>query len=104
MSSPIKAIEVAATVADRGQLRLDEALMEVGPGRVRVIVLLPENADIQEREWIGAASRGPAFDFLKDSSEDIYTPPDGKPFHDEDRPGASNTTSSHIQATQRVSF
>ena len=53
-----------------------------GPARVRVIVFMPEEADIDEKEWLLAASRNPAFDFLKKSEEDIYTLADGRPFHD----------------------
>lgn len=38
---------------------------------------------IDEREWLHAAASNPAFDFLKDPEEDIYTLADGKPFHDQ---------------------
>jgi hypothetical protein len=48
-----------------------------------VIILLPEEAEIDEREWLQAASANKAFDFLKEPVEDIYTIADGKPFHDE---------------------
>lgn len=40
-------------------------------------------ADIDEEEWLYAAASNPAFDFLKEPEEDIYTSADGKPFHDE---------------------
>jgi hypothetical protein len=62
---------------------LDEPLPVAGPARVRVIILLPEEAEIDEREWLQAASANKAFDFLKEPVEDIYTIADGKPFHDE---------------------
>ena len=65
------------------QLRLDEPLHIPEQSRVRVIVLVPEAEDISEGAWTKAASAGPAFDFLKDSTEDIYTVADGKPFHDQ---------------------
>ena len=84
MEPAMKAIEVTGTVDERGQLRLDEALPATGPGRVRVIVLFPEEADIDESEWLRSAASNPAFDFLKDSAEDIYTSTDGKPFHDKE--------------------
>lgn len=35
-----------------------------------------------EAEWLHAAAHNPAFDFLKDAAEDIYSPTDGEPFRD----------------------
>ena len=35
---------------------------------------------LDEIEWLRSASANPAFDFLKDSKENIYTDADGKPF------------------------
>ena len=61
----------------------DETLPVVGPTRVRVSHLLPEESDINETEWLQAAAANPAFDFLKDPEEDIYTLSDGRPFYDE---------------------
>lgn len=83
MESAMKAIEATGTVDEQGQLYLDGPLTLIGPRRVRVIVLLPEEADIDidEREWLQAAASNPAFDFLKDPIEDIYTLIDGKPFY-----------------------
>jgi hypothetical protein len=48
-----------------------------------VIVLVPDEADIPEAAWTKAAAASPAFDFLKDAAEDIYTSADGTPFHDQ---------------------
>ena len=42
-----------------------------------------EVLDILDATWAKAAAASPAFDFLKDAAEDIYTFADGKPFHDE---------------------
>ncbi len=42
--------------------------------------LLPDQTDIDEREWLRAAATNPAFDFLKEPEEDIYTLANGKPF------------------------
>jgi len=44
--------------------------------------LLPEESDINETEWLQAAAANPAFDFLKDPEEDVYTLSDGEPFYD----------------------
>jgi hypothetical protein len=43
-----------------------------------------EEGEIDEIEWLRAAATNPAFDFLKDPEEDIYTLEDGKPFNDEE--------------------
>jgi hypothetical protein len=80
MSAAIKAVEVAGTVDGAGHLVLDEPLTDVGPGRVRLIVLYGEAAEPSERDWLRAASTNPAFDFLRDPAEDIYTAADGMPF------------------------
>ena len=36
-----------------------------------------------EAEWLRAAASSPAFDFLNDPAEDVYSPTDGKPFHEQ---------------------
>ena len=82
MESAWKALEVAGTIDEQQQLHLDTPLPIAGPIRVRVIILIPEQTDIDEREWLRAAATNPALDFLKEPEEDIYTLADGKPFHD----------------------
>ena len=83
MEVATRAIETTGTVDVQRRLALDEPLPVVGPTRVRVIILLPEEADIDEMEWLRAASANPAFDFLKAPGEDIYTLADGRPFYDQ---------------------
>ena len=82
MENPLQAVELIGTIDEKGQLHLDEPISAVGQGRVRVI-LLPEEAGIGENEWLKAAASNPAFDFLKDPAEDIYTLDDGQPFNDQ---------------------
>jgi len=77
-----KAIEATGTIDAQRQLVLDEPLPVIGPTKVRVIILLPEEADIDEMEWLQAAAANPAFDFLKEPEEDIYPLSDGRPFDD----------------------
>lgn len=79
----MKAIEVTGTVDKRHRLLLDEPLPINGPSKVRIIILVNEEADISEKEWLKAAATNPAFDFLKAPEEDIYTITDGKPFYDQ---------------------
>jgi len=78
-----KAIETTGTIDAQHHLVLDETLPITGPTRVRVIILVPEETDINETEWLQAAAANPAFYFLKDPEEDIYTLSDGRPFYDE---------------------
>jgi hypothetical protein len=84
MEVPMTAIEMAGTVDENHQLQLDGVLPIEGPKRVRVIVLSPltENADDwNETDWLEASLSNPAFEYLRDSEEDIYTISDGKPFY-----------------------
>jgi hypothetical protein len=37
--------------------------------------------EIDEKEWLRLANTNPAFDFLKEPEEDIYTSENGRPFH-----------------------
>ena len=75
--------EVSGRIDAEGHLQLDEPLDAIKPGLVRVILLTDEDDEIDEREWLSAASKNPAFDFLNHPEEDIYTLSDGKPFYDE---------------------
>jgi hypothetical protein len=82
MESTGRAIEATGTVDRDHRLILDDPLPINGPSRVRVIILVPDDADMDEREWLASAAKNPAFDFLADSSEDIYTVSDGRTFDD----------------------
>ena len=82
MEGTMTAIEMTGTVDEHHQLQLDGLLPISGPRRVRVIVLYPLSDEWDEMEWLRAAARNPAFDFLSDPKEDIYSLTDGKPFHD----------------------
>ena len=83
MDSVLRAIEVEGAIDEQQQLHLDGPLPITGPSRVRVIILIPDSADISESEWLGAAVMNPAFDFLKEPGEDIYSIADGRPFDDQ---------------------
>ena len=77
----MKAIEITGIVDEQGQLRLDEPLSISASSKVRVIVLLPEKLNTDELEWLKSAAGSPSFDFLKDTTEDIYNLTDGKLFN-----------------------
>lgn len=76
----METIEVTGTVDEKGELRLDKPLETSQSGRVRVILVFTEEKDeISEQDWLKAAANNPAFAFLHDPEEDIYTLEDGKP-------------------------
>ncbi len=77
-----QAISTTGAIDSEGRLQVDTELPAFGPTRVQVIILFPEDAEIGEQAWVRAAAANPAFDFLRDAEEDIYTLTDGKPFHD----------------------
>ncbi len=83
METTMTAIEMTGRIDEHRQLRLDKPLPLSGPVRVRVIVLYPVDDEEEEAEWLQAASHNPAFDFLSEPEEDIYSLTDGAPFRDE---------------------
>ena len=80
----MNAIETTGTVSANYQITLDDKLPENAPQRVRVIVLFDVDGDINDADWMQAASQNAAFEFLSDEAEDIYTLADGKPVTDEE--------------------
>jgi hypothetical protein len=82
MASPWNAIEMTGTIDAQQHLKLDGDLPVAGPVRVKIIVLYPSSDEADEEQWMHAAAQNPAFDYLKESAEDIYSIKDGRPFHD----------------------
>lgn len=77
----MKAIEMVGTIEEGGRVRLDEPVPAAVGERVRLVVLVGED-EANEQEWLRAAARGGAFEFLNAPEEDLYTLRDGKPFDD----------------------
>ena len=79
----MRAIEINAKTDNHGHLKLNYPLQK-NDQKVRVIILIDDNADVDEDEklWLNVASSSPAFDFLKDPEENIYSIKDGEPFND----------------------
>jgi len=76
----MQSIETTGTIDSQGQLQLDQPLSNAKDQRVRVILLFAEpDGAIEEAEWNSAAAKNPAFAFLREEEEDIYTLNDGKP-------------------------
>ena len=78
----MKAIEIKSKTDKSGHLKIDYKLNKSNSD-VRVLILI--NDDITEHDeenlWLNSISTNPAFDFLRDSSEDIYSLKDGEPFN-----------------------
>jgi hypothetical protein len=83
MEATMAAVEMTGIVDEQQTLHIDEPVPFPGPRRVRVIILYPSIDEWDEVEWLRAAAHNPAFDYLKDAEEDIYTLNDGVPFNDE---------------------
>jgi succinyl-CoA synthetase alpha subunit len=78
----MKAIETTGQIDKEGNLHLSKPLLEKDK-KVKVIVLVPEGeSEEEELLWVKTQSKNPAFSFLEDPAEDIYSLKDGKPFHD----------------------
>jgi len=78
----MKAIETTGRIDKRGLLLLDNPL-QTREKKVKVIILMQEENELNdEKLWLTFISNNPAFDFLKDKEEDIYSLKNGKPFND----------------------
>ncbi|MGH9946559.1 MAG: hypothetical protein ACRD6X_05105 [Pyrinomonadaceae bacterium] len=77
----LTSIETTATVGPNRQLVLDDEIPAPVSRKVRVIVLFDE--DVSDSEWLAAAAKNEAFEFLADEGEDIYTLADGNPISNE---------------------
>lgn len=78
----MKAIEINSKTDKNGHLRIDYKLNKPEK-KVRILLLLEEEQTESDDEkiWLGSISNNPAFDFLEDPAEDIYSPNDGEPFN-----------------------
>lgn len=74
----LTAIETTGTIELNGRIVIDETFAVNAPLQVRVIVLIPDAEEVSENEWLKAAAKNEAFDFLNEAGEDIYTLADGK--------------------------
>ncbi len=77
----MKAIEALGTIERERRVLLDKPLPQGIAGRVRVLILVDED-ELDEGDWMRAAAQGGSFDFLKAPEEDLYSLADGKPFDD----------------------
>ena len=72
------ALETIAHIDQFGNITLPKPLL-LRNQNVRIIILLPEEGQITDTDWLQAAAQNPVFDFLQDEEEDIYSVKDGQP-------------------------
>ena len=79
----MKAIEINSKTDKSGHLKIDYNL-DRSESNVRVLILLDDDISDQEEEylWLNSISSNPAFNFLSDPIENIYSLKDGEPFND----------------------
>ena len=75
-----ESIETTGHIDKPGLLRLDQKIDFNKKKQLKVIILINEEDEINESPWLSSFSSNPAFDFLKEEGENIYSATDGKPF------------------------
>ena len=73
----MQALETTGTIDKQGFLHLSKPLI-YREKSVKVIVLLPDEEENEEKLWLKATSNNPVFNFLHDENEDIYSLKDGE--------------------------
>ena len=74
----MRAIETTGHFDKPGFLKLDNKLDLNKKKKLKIIILINEDDDIDESLWLKAMSSNPSLDFLKNPKEDIYSLSDGK--------------------------
>jgi hypothetical protein len=79
----MRAIEINTMTDNFGHLKIDYPINKRDK-KVRVIILVEDSIDYtdDESKWLSAISSNPAFNFLNEPSENIYTLKDGESFED----------------------
>ncbi len=79
----MKAIEINSKTDEYGNLKIEYPLNKKD-SKVRVLILMDDdylNSD-DEKFWLQSISKDPAFDFLNDPDENIYSLKNGESFDD----------------------
>ena len=77
MIAQAKSYEISGIIDEDHHLVISEKLPVMGPKKVKVIVLV-EDDNLEEEDFLRAAQAGGSFDFWNNAGEDIYTIKDGK--------------------------
>lgn len=75
----MQALEITGKIDNNGFLKIDKPLA-VKNRSVKIIILMQEDDIMDDALWLRGLSSNPAFDFLNEPEENIYTLADGKPF------------------------
>ncbi|OOG75219.1 hypothetical protein [Algoriphagus sp. A40] len=74
----MKAIEIKTITKSDGSISLESTGLKGGIA-VRVLIL-SEDEELEEKNYLRFLSNNPALDFLNEPEEDVYSIKDGKPF------------------------
>jgi hypothetical protein len=77
----MKTIETSGTLTKKGIIKLDDDINLKKSRKVKVIILLENDDDIDESEWIKSVSENPAQDILNEEIEHIYAVKDSKAYY-----------------------
>jgi len=74
----MNAIEIKTITKSEGSISLEKTGLNGGiPVRV---LILSEEEDMEEKNYLKFLSNNPALDFLNEPEENVYSAKDGKPF------------------------
>lgn len=76
----MKAVELRTRTKEDGSISIEHTGLSGGV-LVRILILSEEEEGEEEKLYLKTISRNPAFDFLNEPEEDVYSPKDGKPFN-----------------------
>jgi uncharacterized alpha/beta hydrolase family protein len=76
-------IEINSKTDSKGLLKFNYNLKKSNR-RVKILIMVDDNKKTSDEEalWMQSIVTNPAFDFLNDPAEDIYTITDGEPIDD----------------------
>lgn len=78
----MRAIEINSKTDKEGHLKIDYKLNKSN-SHVRILILLDDdNEQEEEKLWLKSISNNPAFSYLDDPAEEVYSLNDGEPFND----------------------
>jgi len=77
------AIEINSETDHTGHLKIDYQLGK-SDQNVRILILMNDDSYQQEEEklWLDSITKNPAFNFLNEPEENIYSLKDGEPLND----------------------
>jgi hypothetical protein len=76
----MKAVELRTRTKEDGSISIEHTGLSGGV-LVRILILSEEEEGEEEKLYLKTISRNPAFDFLNEPEEDVYSPKDGKPYN-----------------------